>query len=331
MQKKYQIFVSSTFRDLVEERQDTIRHILDLGHIPAGMELFPAADTEQLEYIKKIIDECDYYILIIGGRYGSMDDEGVSFTDREYEYALDTGKPVLAFIHGDPGKISVENSDIDPRISARLKEFKDRVSTGRLVKFWSTRESLALAVLKALVKTIQDYPQTGWIRGNAAASEDILQKMNNLRNENDELVKKIRILENSQKPKIDGLAGLEEKFSIRYTTSISTRHGQDEKDHVLQLSWGNIFSIVGPSIISPSQPTIIKSAIKKFIQDEVNSHYSVDIFSADIDTIKLHLLALNVIAVYKANSVKGGLSEYVEITDHGKSTLIGLKAVKSKT
>ena len=87
--------MSSTFTDLVEERQDAIRTILDLGHIPAGMELFPAADTEQLQYIKKVIDECDYYLLIMGGRYGSIDGEGVSYTEREYDYAVDNGKTVL--------------------------------------------------------------------------------------------------------------------------------------------------------------------------------------------------------------------------------------------
>ena len=53
MEKKYQIFVSSTFRDLGEERQDTIKSILDLGHIPAGIEGFPAIDMEQLKYIKR--------------------------------------------------------------------------------------------------------------------------------------------------------------------------------------------------------------------------------------------------------------------------------------
>jgi Domain of unknown function (DUF4062) len=53
MNKKYQVFISSTFSDLIEERQDTIRSVLDLGHIPSGMEVFPAADVEQFEYIKK--------------------------------------------------------------------------------------------------------------------------------------------------------------------------------------------------------------------------------------------------------------------------------------
>jgi hypothetical protein len=71
MQKKYQVFISSTYTDLVQERQIILRSILDLGHIPSGMELFSAADEEQVAYIKKIIDECDYYVLVIGGRYGS--------------------------------------------------------------------------------------------------------------------------------------------------------------------------------------------------------------------------------------------------------------------
>jgi Domain of unknown function (DUF4062) len=70
MNQKYQIFISSTFRDLADERQDAIRTVLDLGHIPSGMEIFPAADIEQFEYIRKIIDECDYYVLIIGARSG---------------------------------------------------------------------------------------------------------------------------------------------------------------------------------------------------------------------------------------------------------------------
>jgi Domain of unknown function (DUF4062) len=89
MQAKFQVFVSSTYNDLVQERQDALKSILDLGHIPSGMEGFFAADQEQLTYIEKIIDECDYYVLIIAGRYGSVDADGVSYTEREYNYALE--------------------------------------------------------------------------------------------------------------------------------------------------------------------------------------------------------------------------------------------------
>jgi len=82
MEKKYQIFISSTFKDLVEERQSVMRAILDMGHIPSGMEYFSASPLEQFKYISKVIDQCDYYVLIIGGRYGSTDVDGISFTEK---------------------------------------------------------------------------------------------------------------------------------------------------------------------------------------------------------------------------------------------------------
>ncbi|MCR9883896.1 DUF4062 domain-containing protein, partial [Vibrio alginolyticus] len=72
MEKRYQVFVSSTFADLQEERQQVIQALMEMDCIPAGMELFPATDEEQWEFIKRIIDDCDYYLLIIGGRYGSV-------------------------------------------------------------------------------------------------------------------------------------------------------------------------------------------------------------------------------------------------------------------
>ena len=87
MEKRYQIFISSTFDDLKEERQAVIKGILELEHIPAGMELFPATDDEAWQLISEVINSSDYYVLVIGGRYGSLDEEGLGYTQKEYEYA----------------------------------------------------------------------------------------------------------------------------------------------------------------------------------------------------------------------------------------------------
>ena len=73
MDKKLQIFISSTYIDLKEERQAAVQAILKAGHIPAGMELFTAGDKSQMETIKRWIDESDIYMLILGGRYGSIE------------------------------------------------------------------------------------------------------------------------------------------------------------------------------------------------------------------------------------------------------------------
>ena len=76
--KRYQIFISSTYKDLQEERQEVLKSILKLRHIPVGMEHFVATNEEQFEYIKRLLDETDYYVVIIGNRYGSIGDDGIS-------------------------------------------------------------------------------------------------------------------------------------------------------------------------------------------------------------------------------------------------------------
>lgn len=96
--KKYQIFISSTYEDLKNERKLIIENIFKMGHLPVGMEFFSASDDEQLEYIKKIINNCDYYILILGGKYGSVSEStGLSYTEMEYNYAIYKKIPVLIF------------------------------------------------------------------------------------------------------------------------------------------------------------------------------------------------------------------------------------------
>jgi hypothetical protein len=194
MSTKYQIFISSTFKDLHQERRAVIEAVLDLGHIPSGMEIFPAADVEQFRYIKKVIDECDYYVLIIGGRYGSIDSSGISFTEREYDYAVKRKKTVLAFIHSDPESIAVKNSDTKPSVKTKLNEFRTKVSKRRLVGKWTKLNELKPMVVTSLVSAFKEKPGVGWIRGDAAASQDLLAESNrlhglveNLRAENAEL------------------------------------------------------------------------------------------------------------------------------------------------
>ena len=79
MEKRYQVFVSSTYTDLLEARQEVMQALLESDCIPAGMELFPAADDDQWTLIKRVIDDCDYCIVIIAGRYGSIGPEEKKF------------------------------------------------------------------------------------------------------------------------------------------------------------------------------------------------------------------------------------------------------------
>src|SRR5580658_4628498 len=98
---KYQIFISSTYEDLREERDHVIKAILEMGHIPVGMEMFSAADDAQWNIIKRQIDQSDYYIVVVATRYGSTDEAGVSYTEKEYDYAVEQKVPVIGFLLDD--------------------------------------------------------------------------------------------------------------------------------------------------------------------------------------------------------------------------------------
>jgi len=101
--RKYEVFISSTYKDLVDERKQVMLAILELGWIPAGMELFPAADDTQWTVIKEWIDRCDYFITIVGGRYGLIArGKSKSYIEREYRYAKSKGKRTIAFLHKAP-------------------------------------------------------------------------------------------------------------------------------------------------------------------------------------------------------------------------------------
>lgn len=111
MERRYQVFISSTFVDLVDERREVMQALLEMDCLPAGMELFPAGNTDQWTLIQGVIEQSDYYLVILGGRYGSTTEEGISYTEKEYDYAVELGIPVMGFVVADPGEVPVKNTD----------------------------------------------------------------------------------------------------------------------------------------------------------------------------------------------------------------------------
>ncbi len=169
MENRYQIFISSTFSDLVQERKAVQQAVLSLSHFPAGMELFPASDEDQWELIKSVIDDSDYYAIVVGGRYGSRSTTGISYTEMEFDYAVAQAKPILAFVHSDPNKIIAGKTDQDDGARVALDKFREKVTNGRHVKFWDTPDNLQTGVLQALVAETKKNPQVGWVRASEAS------------------------------------------------------------------------------------------------------------------------------------------------------------------
>lgn len=161
MNKRYQIFISSTYEDLKEERQKVTQAILKLYHFPIGMEMFHADNEEQWIQIKNTIDMSDYYVLIIGRCCGTLiEKEKISYTEKEYNYALMKGIPILAFIIADDAKKQYKEENNKQRTA--LRKFIKKVKT-KPCEFWHTPEELAYQVATTLSIKFRENNRNGWI------------------------------------------------------------------------------------------------------------------------------------------------------------------------
>lgn len=333
MDKRYQVFISSTFTDLKEERKAIIEGLLNAKYIPAGMEMFAASNDEQFKYIKKIIDTCDYYVLIVGARYGSINPStGKSFTEQEYDYAVEKGIPVLAFLHDDPYNLPVEKRDDKNR--EQLERFRNRVSNGRLCKMWHTSAELIASVIISLGEEIADNPQMGRIRGDIEDSVDLLLQINELRKEKEKIEKEYRELKEKYveltKQREDIACGYE-KYTVKGGKIVSesgefklTRY--TEKLQII-LTWDEIFSVIAPYLTAPIDFNGFEAKLTRGINSAYNANFSY-INDDCAQTIKVQLFALGLIKCYQKKLINGGLVEAIEITEKGNRYLIELKTVK---
>lgn len=204
--KKLQVFVSSTYLDLKEERQAAVEAILKAGHIPAGMELFAAGNESQLDTIRRWIDESDVYMLILGGRYGSVHSiTSLGYTELEYDYAVSKDKPIFAVVINESAldeKVKLHGRCVlESEHSQELRLFRDKVLT-RVSSFFNDTKDIKLTVHETLSNFFGRYEFTGWVSGAEVVEfTALVEELSLLRKKNAALEKEVAELkENRAKP-----------------------------------------------------------------------------------------------------------------------------------
>lgn len=193
MKKKYQVFISSTYSDLKSERQAAVESVLRSGHLPAGMELFSAGNETQLEIIKRWIEESDIYMLLLGGRYGSIEPKSkLSYTEIEYRYALELDKPVFSLIIDDSAlnkKVKSEGKEVlELDNTEKFKEFKTFVMS-RICRFFKDSTEIKLGVMESLLDIQSRFTLNGWVKSNEMPDiNGLLAEINDLREKNKALI-----------------------------------------------------------------------------------------------------------------------------------------------
>lgn len=290
---RYQVFVSSTFRDLVAERQAVLNAILRMGHFPAGMEMFPGSDSDAWSIIERVISESDIYLLIIGGKYGTIDSGvGISYTEKEFDFAISMNKPIVVFPHGDPNAIVAGKSELDATSRKMLDQFRARAELGRHRRTWLDAKDLMYEVTHALQHVMETNDLRGWTRTDEIDSTELLKQLNDVRSELAATTKErdsLRQQIDSQEI-IEGIACGDDSYTllIGEAAKPGKESGAKEQERLV-VTWDEIFLAIAEKISHPSPEHDVRSQLNHRFAPQ--SHVSW----ASFEAIKRQMLALGLI------------------------------------
>jgi hypothetical protein len=312
--KRYQVFISSTYTDLKDERRAVYQTLMEMDCIPAGMELFPATDEEQWLFIQKIIDDSDYYVLILGGRYGSVTADGVSYTEKEFDYAIFKGVKVVALIHGEPGKLPVEKSEMDPAVREKLEAFRNKAADGRLVKFWTGADQIPGLVATSLLKTMKTFPAVGWVRADkAAGSAELLGQLNELRIANDKLKAELEAAKTADVVFPDDVASGDDLFYVKFEKCKEfNEYGRGRDVWEAPISYDRIFVEFGHKLFEGIGP----SSGRNHFEDIIKYYFQyrdIEIREACYFSLLLQFETLGLISIES--------NKYARLTSKGRAYL----------
>lgn len=339
MEKRYQVFVSSTFTDLQVARKDVMQALLELDCIPSGMELFPAADEDQWNLIKKVIDDSDYYIVILAGRYGSIGPEGYSYTEMEYRYATEIGKPVIGFVHSNPGSLPSDVCEQTQEGKAKLEVFRDFIQK-KMCRFWDSPADLGSKVSRSLIQLIKSKPGVGWVRGNLVPDESATEEMLNLRRKIDELESELNAVRLDNPVGTTDLAQGGDKYRLRYNYYSYGGSGSGNVSGNVNLTWDYIFALLSPLMIDEAPDEALVNELNHTVESLVMGETPEDerpvkvmrfeISDVDYQTLKIQFRALGYITKStKARSVKD-TSTYWTLTTFGDTVMTRLRAQRKQ-
>ena len=301
--------------------------LLELDCIPSGMELFPAANDSQWELIKGVIDDCDYYVVIIAGRYGSIGPNGISYTEMEYRYAVDREKPVVAFLHADPDSIPSRLTEKSEEGKKKLAAFRNFVQK-RVCKEWKTPDGLGSVVSRSLVALRKSHPAVGWIRADQLPETTTAEIL--------ALRKKVETLEGAlqaartQAPEgSEKLAQGDERFEVKCNSRWG--NGVHYSD---ALSWDDILYLTLPAMMTETpEPKIAEAlarGVAKRVQREVVSDYGVQVETDCLKTIIVQMRGLGLMVRGKKQRAVKDTSAYWVLTPYGEAVMTRLRAIPSQ-
>jgi hypothetical protein len=344
--KRYQVFISSTFIDLLDERQAVLKAILELDHMPAGMELFPATDDTAWQLIRDVIDGSDYYVLIVGGRYGSLDEAGLSYTEKEYDYSVSTKKPVIALLHQNPSGLPREKTETEPKAWEKLQKFRAKVERKHTCVYWQSADDLKSKVIVGMTAAVKRHPAIGWVRADKVPTEATLANVLALKTRIAELEQEAVALRDQPPPGTENLAQGDDRFelhlSFKARKAIKEYPYHEDQGYTASItpSWNAIFAAVAPTMINEASDASLRQSFRDFFGRESVKAFqgrkefkdrTLRDFSFHRDEIETCIVQLRALGLIKENDRKRSVKDtgtYWALTPYGNTLMVQLRAVR---
>lgn len=333
MERRHQVFVSSTFTDLKQERAEIIHALLELDCFPAGMEMFPATHDGAWELIKKVIDDSDYYCLVVGGRYGSQDSDGLSYTEKEYDYAFSIGKPVVAFLHSSPNTIPLDKSEPTPEVREKLEQFRKKVERNHHCKYWSNADDLGGKVSRAMINLRKTHPSDGWVPGVFAEDDSSRIEKANLKTRVAELEAALAQKADTQHAIAEEIASGDDSYSGFIVYGFA---GKEDIHGSVPVSWDSILRYVGPTLLNECTDEELGEKLKLCYYHKLQSLFRAEeveyeritIPFVTTDQIKIQLRALGHMIPGTKRRAVADRRTYWKLGATGESRLIAVQAIR---
>jgi len=160
-----------------------------------------------MDIIKRWIDESDVYMLILGGRYGSVEKtSNLSYTELEYDYAVEQGKALFAVVMKEDAleqKVKVYGSDmIEKENPKELKLFREKVLS-KMSSFFADEKDIKLSVHESLADFNQNRDLKGWVSaGEIEDTSNLYEELRALRAENSSLKEALDKAQKASTPRV---------------------------------------------------------------------------------------------------------------------------------
>ena len=269
--KRHHAFISTTEADMHAERVVLSQTLVSQGFFSWGLEQRAPLTTA---FARRQIDDCDYFILMLGSRYGELSASGVSYMHLEYIYAVTKQKPILVLMYEAPETRAPEYQDQNSEGKLKFLDFRRQLQRERdMVMTFRDLRDLEVAIRHTMPQFLTRYPTQGWVRPNQ-------QQVQHLLDENEQLRQKLTELEQKQSsatppqrtvdlPQVQGHEEIAFDYKVHAYQDGNFRELRPQR----QMSWNDLLMVIGPGF-SPAMP---EDSFAKILNDYLNSTALADV------------------------------------------------------